>query len=73
MAQFMGIVRGQRGEASRLGSKSSGLSVTAASWKGAIVVRLYTNHLGVDIFEVTQEEWKGHGTRRAIAEGVVGA
>lgn len=41
MAHFFGNVRGQRGEASRLGSKRSDLQTTAASWQGAVDVRLY--------------------------------
>lgn len=40
MAHYYGLVKGQRGEASRLGSKSSGLTVIAASWNGAIKVTL---------------------------------
>lgn len=34
MAALRGTVRGMRGEASRLGSKASGLTVTAATWGG---------------------------------------
>ena len=40
MAQFRGTVRGDRGEASRQGSKASGLHASAASWAGAVHVRL---------------------------------
>lgn len=44
MAQFRGTIHGQRGEASRLGSKSSGLSVTANGWDTGVRVEL--SHVG---------------------------
>lgn len=42
MAQYRGTVSGQRGTASRLGSKSSGLTVTANGWD--IGARVVVNH-----------------------------
>jgi len=41
MATFRGRVQGNRGEATRNGSKKSGISVTAQSWQGSVQVRLY--------------------------------
>ena len=41
MANFYGTVQGNRGMASRLGTKSSGLAVTAQSWDGSVIVRMY--------------------------------
>jgi hypothetical protein len=38
MAQFRGTVEGQRGAASRLGGKSSGLTVKANGWHGGVTV-----------------------------------
>jgi hypothetical protein len=38
MAQFRGVIAGQRGEASRLGSKSSGLTVHCNGWNGGVTV-----------------------------------
>ena len=53
MAQFRGTVEGQRGEASRLGSKSSGLTVTANGWN--IGVRVFVEHIdGRDVIHVQQ-------------------
>lgn len=40
MARFRGSVKGQRGEASRLGSKSSGLVVHANGWHTGVTVVL---------------------------------
>jgi hypothetical protein len=41
MAHFYGTLKGQAGEATRRGSKGSGLKVAAASWNGAVYVRLW--------------------------------
>jgi len=38
MAQFRGTIQGNRGEASRLGTKSSGLRITSNGWKSGIKV-----------------------------------
>jgi hypothetical protein len=52
VAQFRGTLRGQRGEASRLGSKVSGLEANVASWQGAVRVSLWTRDDGVDMARV---------------------
>ena len=41
MARYRGTLQGCRGEASRLGHSSSGLTTVAASWQGAVRVELY--------------------------------
>lgn len=62
MAHFYGVIRGQRGEASRLGSVKSGLVVTAASWQGAVRVTLeYDEATGADIARVELIPWRGAG------------
>lgn len=43
MAHFYGTIKGQRGQASRLGGKTSGLETYAASWQGAVSVRLWVD------------------------------
>lgn len=40
MAQFRGTIKGQRGEASRLGNKKTGLRVTANGWDTGVTVML---------------------------------
>lgn len=69
MANFYGTIRGQRGQASRLGNKVSGLTTHAAGWNGCIEVTLA--HVdGRDTFTVTLRPWKNSGgTSRVIAEG----
>lgn len=61
MAQFRGVVIGQRGEASRLGGKSSGLTVHCDGWNGGVSV--YVDHqedTGKDHFMV----YRTGGSRR---------
>jgi len=71
MARFLGTIQGQRGEASRLGSKASGLRVDASSWQGRISVFLYERN-GVDMALVRFEMHHGKGTdRKIIYEGPV--
>lgn len=48
MAHFYGNLRGSRGLASRLGTKNSGLMVSARSWAGSLTVRFETNETEVD-------------------------
>ena len=43
MAQFRGTIQGNRGRASRLGTKNSGLSVSANGWH--IGVRVELDHV----------------------------
>jgi hypothetical protein len=40
MAHFYGNLKGSRGEATRCGTASSGLSVSARSWAGSVTVEL---------------------------------
>jgi hypothetical protein len=49
MAHFRGTIKGQRGEASRLGGKKSGLSATLNVWDFGVTVHLTHNpDTGVD-------------------------
>jgi hypothetical protein len=48
MARFRGTLQGNRGGASRLGSKSSGLHVTANGWEIGATVELFVNGEGQD-------------------------
>jgi len=48
MAQFRGTIEGNRGEASRLGTKASGLTVTANGWDTGVRVEL-SHRAGRDV------------------------
>jgi hypothetical protein len=51
MAQFRGYVVGNRGGASRLGGKSSGLTVKADGWDLGVIV--HVSHIdGKDVFRI---------------------
>ena len=51
MAHFRGTLQGGRGVASRLGTKKSGLYLTANGWN--IGVKVLVNHVnGVDVIDV---------------------
>lgn len=74
MAQFYGSVQGRAGEVHRLGTKDSGITVTAASYDGAIRVTMaYDRDTEQDMFWVQQTRWQGAGVSQEIAYGPVGA
>ena len=73
MSVFYGTVRGKaRTIATRCGTRRSEIKTIAASWKGAVPVRMYVNGNGTELFEVVMEQWHGHGDYKVIAQGVVG-
>lgn len=72
MSHFYGTLQGTRGEATRCGTKNSGIRTIAASWKGAIAVYVYQDEQGRDCFKVEQRPWHGSGVSREIANGVIG-
>lgn len=72
MAHFYGKLQGQRGLATRLGGKLSGLETIAASWQGAIKVSLwYDDKKQVDMATVSMIPWNGQGTSKIIYQGPV--
>ena len=52
MAQFMATIKGNRGEASRLGTKKSGMVVRVNGWRCGITVFARVNEEGLDEFTV---------------------
>lgn len=72
MSHFYGTVKGGRGEATRCGHKNSGIVTHAASWRGAICVRVYHDAEGVDRYSVCQTTWQGSGINEELASGVIG-
>jgi hypothetical protein len=72
MAHFLAAIKGHRGEASRLGSKKSGLDATAASWQGAVDVRLWHDaKTGRDMARVSLIPWHGAGSNKPLYYGPV--
>ena len=67
MAQFRAVIKGQRGEASRLGSKSSGLNVKANGWTSGIqVIATYRDGIG-DCFEI----WETGGSLKTRPDRLI--
>lgn len=71
MSHFYGTLQGSRGEATRCGTKQSGITTYAASRAGAICVDVYEEN-GVDRFVVVQVPWAGNGIAKPIARGILG-
>lgn len=73
MAHFRGTIEGQRGEASRLGSKKSGLTVAACSWQGSVLVTLdHDEATGKDVATVALQPHHGSGIAKVLYRGPVG-
>ena len=53
-------------------TRHTGLTVTAASWAGAITTRLWVDSAGIDRFDVIMAPHQGTGDHLTIATGVVG-
>ena len=53
MAHFRATIQGMRGEASRLGSASGGISANVNGWNGGVSIRAhYDEEKGCDVFTV---------------------
>lgn len=70
MAQFRGTLEGQRGMASRLGSKSTGLVVTCNGWNAGVrVIASHDDATGRDRFTVIRTGGSNNrGQSEIIAE-----
>lgn len=53
MAQFRGTVHGNRGEASRLGHKSGGLTTCASTWTKHVRTHLYVDEQDRECVQLT--------------------
>lgn len=71
MAHFYGTLQGNRGEASRCGSPSSGLVTEAASWQGAVRCYVYVKG-GKDWVRVSLGPWMGVGESKLLYQGPIG-
>ena len=73
MSHFYGTLEGNRGEATRCGTKSSGLITEAAGWQGAIRVTVYHTD-DRDMFRVELIPWQGSaGKHVTLAAGELDA
>ena len=72
MAYFYGTTRGNRGEATRCGSRKSGIVTHCASHKGAIRCYAYVDVNGVDCVLVEKVRWQGAGGNWILHDGPIG-
>ncbi len=73
MSHFYGTLQGNRGEATRCGSKASGVTTYAAGWGGAVRVTVYEQD-GEDRYSVSLTPWQSSGGQsRLLAEGKLDA
>ena len=62
MAHFRGAIQGNRGEASRLGTKSSGICANIDGWTTGVTVNIwYDEEAGVDRVRVQRTGGSGYG------------
>jgi len=65
MAQYRGVVEGSRGSASRLGHKTTGLTVKANGWHLGVTVDV-TYRDGKDVFEVYKTGGSSSNSKREL-------
>ncbi len=70
MSHFYGTLQGSRGQATRCGSKDSGITTYAASWAGAVQACVYVRD-GKDWATVRLTTWSGAGVDRLLYDGPV--
>lgn len=72
MSHFYGVVQGNRGDAHRGGSKSSGMNTTCASWDGCVVA--FASHdekKGYDEISFGFNQWRGRGFSYTVYDGAI--
>ena len=73
MSHFYSVIQGNRGQATRCGTKDSGVTAITASWTGAIRTDLwYAPEDEVNRYTILMIPWHGVGTTRIIKSGIVG-
>ena len=70
MAHFLASIQGCRGEASRLGSKESGITARIGSWEGGVEVHLYYDaSKKLDMARISMIQWQGRGIQHLLYDG----
>lgn len=72
MARFYGTIKGNRGQATRMGTTASGMRSIAASWSGAVEAHAYaSNGADRDSVDVSLIRWHGEGVSLPLYRGPV--
>jgi len=73
MSHFYGTLQGSRGQATRVGTKNSGLTTQCASWEGAIRCEaMHDKATGKDMVRVSKVTWHGAGEDKLLYLGMIG-
>lgn len=76
MSHFYGTLDGNSGEATRCGTKASGLLTYCASWNGAIRCYAYVARdktgAEIDFVRVSMSTWNGAGENVLLYDGPIG-
>lgn len=67
MARFRGILQGNRGETSRLGSTHSGMVAHVDGWKVGVTVRAMVDDKGRDVLTV----YRTGGSDRSVPDKII--
>jgi hypothetical protein len=66
MARFKGTVQGSRGEASRLGHKTTGLIATLNGWDVGIEIQASVNNADEDVFHIYRTSGSNNSSRKTL-------
>ncbi len=69
MSEFYGSIQGNRGMATRCGTASSGIHVSAQSWAGSVVVHLSKDDEGNVIAHIYVAEGSSRGGEKLLYRG----
>lgn len=70
MSHFYGTLQGHRGQATRCGSKESGIDAVAASWEGSVRVYAFQRD-GRDYVRIAFDSWHGAGRELTLYYGPI--
>ena len=66
MAHFYAEIQGNRGSATRIGTKHSGMWVHIRGWNRGIYVKAWVNEQGEDCFSIYTTEGSNNSTNRLL-------
>lgn len=61
MSAFYGTLQGNRGQATRMGSKESGVRTQNAGWGGCVAVQTFKDDNDRDCASISLTPWSGSG------------
>jgi len=72
MSHYYGTLQGNRGKATRCGTKKSGIETWAASWEGAIRVFMWHDkETGYDRVRIELKPWQWAGESALLFDGTL--